>query len=121
IDTVGWVAERDSARSLVEQANTALGDARTKASDFDQEAARARRAAAEGAPPAALLGAALIIGMALGVGVEFVGELRHPRIRDAHEAERVTGVRVLATVRPRPRDPDRMPPSTDRLAPPYFA
>ena len=120
IDTVGWVAERDSARSLVEQANTALGDARTKASDFDQAAARARRAAAEGAPPAALLGAALIIGIALGFGVAFVGELRHPRIRDAHEAERVTGVRVLATVRPRPRDPDRMRRSTDRLAPPYF-
>ena len=120
IDTAGWVAERDSARSLVEQASGALGDARRKASDFDQDAARARRAAAEGAPPAALLGAALIIGIALGFGVAFVGELRHPRISDAHEAERVTGVRVLATVRPRPRDPDRMRRSTDRLMPPYF-
>ncbi|HVE32888.1 MAG TPA: hypothetical protein VNC18_04995 [Gemmatimonadaceae bacterium] len=120
IDTAGWVAERDSARSLVDQASVALGDARSKASDFDQEAARARRAASEGAPPAALLGAALIIGIALGFGVAFIGELRRPRISDAHEAERVTGVRVLATVRPRPRDPDRMRRSTDRLMPPYF-
>lgn len=120
IDTAGWVAERDSARSLVEQANVALGDARNKANDFDKEAAQARKSATSGAPPAALLGAALIIGIALGFGVAFVGELRHPRISDAHEAERVTGVRVLATVRPRPRDPDRMRRASDRLAPPYF-
>ena len=33
IDTASWVAERDSARSLVEQATLALGDARTKAKD----------------------------------------------------------------------------------------
>jgi Mrp family chromosome partitioning ATPase len=120
IDTAGWVAERDSARSLVDQANVALGDARAKANDFDEEAAQARKSANAGAPPAALLGAALTIGIALGFGVAFVGELRHPRISDAHEAERVTGVRVLATVRPRPRDPDRMRRATDRLAPPYF-
>ncbi len=119
-DTASWVAERDSARSLVQQANVALGEARAKANDFDREVARARQAAAAGAPPAALLGAALIIGIALGFGVAFVDELRRPRISDAHEAERVTGVRVLATVQPRPRDPDRMRRSTDRLAPPYF-
>jgi hypothetical protein len=120
IDTAGWVAERDSARSLVDQANVALADSRAKASDFDQEVARARQAAAAGAPPSALLGAALIIGIALGFGIAFVDELRRPRISDAHEAERMTGVRVLATVRPRPRDPDRMRRSTDKLAPPYF-
>jgi Mrp family chromosome partitioning ATPase len=120
IDTASWVAERDSARSLVEQANVALGESRAKAKDFDQEVARARQAAAAGAPPSALLGAAMIIGIALGFGVAFVDELRRPRISDAHEAERATGVRVLATVRPRPRDPDRMRRSTDKLAPPYF-
>jgi Mrp family chromosome partitioning ATPase len=120
IDTAGWVAERDSARSLVDQATLALGDARAKASDFDQAVAKARQAAAAGAPPTALLAAALIIGIAFGFGIAFIDELRHPRISDAHEAERVTGVRVLATVRPRPRDPDRMRRATDRLAPPYF-
>ena len=120
IDTAGWVAERDSARSFVDQATVALGDARAKANDFDQEVAHARQSAAVGAPPAALLGAALIIGIALGFGLAFADELRRPRISDAHEAERVTGVRVLATVQPRPRDPDRMRRSTDKLAPPYF-
>jgi hypothetical protein len=120
VDTASWVAERDSARSLVDQANVALSDSRAKANDFDQEVVRARRTAAAGAPPGALLGAALIIGIALGFGVAFVDELRRPRISDAHEAERVTGVRVLATVQPRPRDPDRMRRSTDKLAPPYF-
>jgi len=120
IDTASWVAERDSARSMLGQATVALGEARAKATDYDREIERARRAATTGTPPAALLGAALMIGIAVGFGVAFVGELRHPRISDAHEAERFTGVRVLATVRPRPRDPDRMRRASDRLAPPYF-
>lgn len=120
IDTAGWVAERDSARSLVDQATAALGEARAKANDFDQERARARQSLTDAAPPVALLGSALIIGVAFGFGLAFADELRRPRISDAHEAERVTAVRVLATVQPRPRDPDRMRRSTDKLAPPYF-
>ena len=120
LDTASWVAERDSAESLVRQAVAALTDARSKSQEFDREQARERAAATGSAPPVALLAAALIIGIALGFGSAFLDELRHPRVSDEHELERVTGSRVLATVRPRPRDPDRDRRLSDRLAPPYF-
>lgn len=120
LDTASWVAERDSARSLVRQATAALSDARSKSGEFDRELARQREAATRSAPPVALLAAALVIGIALGFGSAFFDELRHPRVSDEHELERVTGTRVLATIRPRPRDPDRDRRLSDRMAPPYF-
>jgi len=120
VDTASWVAERDSAASLVQQAVAALADARGKAQEYDRDVTRAREAATRNAPPVALLAAALVIGVALGFGSAFFDELRHPRVSDEHELERVTGSRVLATIRPRPRDPDRDRRLSDRMAPPYF-
>jgi Mrp family chromosome partitioning ATPase len=119
-DTAGWVVERDSAQSLVVQANSALRDARKQAKDFDASAERAREQARFSTPPVALLAAALVIGVALGFGSAFVGEMRHPRVSDEHEVERVTGARVIARVRPRVRDPMRSRRAADRNAPPYF-
>lgn len=119
-DTAGWVAERDSAKSLVQQANTALVDARKQAKDYDDAVARAREEARFSTPPVALLSAALILGVVLGFGSSFFGEMRHPRVGEEHEIERLTGARVLATVRPRKRDPARSRRSADRNAPPYF-
>jgi Mrp family chromosome partitioning ATPase len=120
VDTVAWTAERDSAQSLVSQATTALGDVRTKAGSYDRRVTRAKEEARLDAPPVALLGAALVFGVALGFGAAFVGEMRHPRVGEEHEVERMTGARVLASVRPRPRSPDRKRRSADREAPPYF-
>ena len=120
VDTASWVAERDSAASLVQQAVAALADARAKAQEYDRDVTREREAATRNAPPVALLAAALVIGVALGFGSAFFDELRHPRVSDEHELERVTGSRVLATIRPRPRDPDRDRRLSDRMAPPYF-
>jgi Mrp family chromosome partitioning ATPase len=120
IDTIGWVAERDSARSMVVDADTALINARRRVDDYDRDAARARAAAQANAPPVALLGAALVIGVVLGFGTAFFGEMRHPRISDEHEVERATGVRVLATASRRLRDPNRDRRLADRMAPPYF-
>jgi hypothetical protein len=120
VDTAAWTAERDSAQSLVRQATTALAEVRTKAIDYDRQITRAKEESKLDAPPVALLGAALVFGIALGFGAAFVGEMRHPRISDEHEVERVTGARVLATIRPRPRSPDRKRRSADREAPPYF-
>lgn len=120
VDTGGWVAERDSARSLVSQATTALSQTRVKAKAYDAEAAREKAQAAFNAPPMALLAAALVFGVVLGFGSAFLDEMRHPRVSDEHEVERVTGARVLATIRPRPRDPDRRRRLADKQAPPYF-
>jgi Mrp family chromosome partitioning ATPase len=120
VDTSGWVVERDSAQSLVAEATTALDDARAKGADYVREAARAREEANFNAPPVALLAAALVFGVVLGFGTAFFDELRRPRAGDEHEVERLTGTRVLATIRPRPRNPDRRRRLADRLAPPYF-
>jgi hypothetical protein len=120
VDTAAWIAERDSAQSLVGQASTALKDARSGAREYDRAVVRAREEAKLDAPPVALLAAALIFGIALGFGSAFASELRHPRVSDEHELERMTGARVLATVTPRPRNPDRQRRSADRNAPPYF-
>lgn len=119
-DTSAWIAERDSAQSLVTQATAALTDARQKAEDYDRELARAKQNARLDTPTVALLGAALVIGIALGFGSAFAREVRHPRVGDEHELERVTGARVLATIRPQPRPPERDRRSADRLAPRYF-
>jgi len=119
-DTASWIAERDSARSMVVQAATALGTARDKGRQYDLDRARATQSAALDASPVALLAAALVFGIALGFGSAFVDEMRRPRVSDEHELERITGARVLATVRPRPRQPERMRRASDRNAPPYF-
>ncbi|MGH7619119.1 MAG: hypothetical protein ACREPM_18005 [Gemmatimonadaceae bacterium] len=119
-DTVAWIAERDSAQSLVGQATDALYSTRQKAADYDRDVARARQKATLDTPTAALLAAALVIGIALGFGSAFAGEVRHPRVGDEHELERMTGARVLATIRPHKRMPDRDRRSADRLAPRYF-
>jgi len=120
VDTTAWIAERDSAQSLVSQAEIALTDARGKLSEYNRAAMRAREDSRVEAPPVALLAAAVVFGIALGFGSAFVGEMRHPRVSDEHELERVTGTRVLATVFPRPRNPDRDRRSSDRTLPPYF-
>lgn len=120
VDTASWIAERDSAQSLQTQAASALTAARHKAHDYDVKAAQAREEAKFDTPTVDLLAAALVFGIAAGFAVAFVGELRQPRIADEHEMERVTGSRVLATVTPRVRSPDRLRRASDREAPPYF-
>src|SRR6202000_1945893 len=115
------VAERDTAQSLVNQATATLADSRAKVADYRHAVERARDQASFNAPPVALLGAALVLGVVLGFGVAFLDEMRHPRISgDEHEVERVTGSRVLATTAPRLRHPDRMRRASDKSAPTYF-
>ncbi len=119
-DTTAWIAERDSAQSRLREAASAVIQAREKAREYDRAIARSADEATFTAPPMALLGAALVFGVVLGFGSAFYGEMRRPRVSDEHEVERVTGARVLATIRPRPRNPDRQRRAADRDAPPYF-
>lgn len=120
VDTTAWIVERDSAQARLREAASAVSQARAKAQEYDRAIARAADEANFSAPPMALLGAALVLGVVLGFGSAFYGEMRHPRVSDEHEVERVTGARVLATIRPRPRSPDRQRRASDRDAPPYF-
>src|SRR5262249_7946610 len=119
-DTTAWTAARDSAQSLVVQANAALESVRNKWKDHERELGRANAQAEVDVPPIALLGAALVFGVALGFGSAFLREMRSPRISGDHEVERVTGARVLATVSPQTTIPDRRRRSADRDVPPYF-
>jgi len=47
-----------------------------------------------------MLAAALVFGAMIGFGIALWDEVRRPRIADAHEIERATGVRVLGVIRP---------------------
>jgi len=87
---------------------------------IDAREQRAREIAAARVPPLALLAAAFVFGLVLGFGTALIDELRHPRIADEHEAERVAGVRVLSVIRPRPPAPERQRRQADRNLPPYI-
>jgi len=67
-----------------------------------------------------MLAAALIFGAVIGFGFALIEEVRHPRISDAYEAERSTGIRVLGIISPLPQSPERGRRSSDRAAPPYI-
>jgi hypothetical protein len=65
-----------------------------------------------------MLGAALVFGAMLGFGIALLDEVRRPRVANAYEVERATGMRVLGVVRPLPRSPERGRRASDREGPP---
>jgi Mrp family chromosome partitioning ATPase len=117
-DTAARLRDRDQAQVSYSRDSGALAAARRHSLDIDAREQRAREIATRTLPPLALLAAALVFGSVLGFGTALFDELRHPRIADEHEAERVAGVRVLSVVRPRPPNPDRQRRQADRLIPP---
>ena len=119
-DTAAWIAERDSAQARIALATSELATARRRAEEYDRQAARARDLANFNAPPIALLAAALVFGVIFGFGAALIDELKRPRVGDEHEVERLTGTRVLATIRPRPPDPEKSRRLADKQAPPFF-
>lgn len=120
-DTARRLALRDSARAELAEATARLENARRVVRELDRRAERARELANPlSAPPYAMLASAIVFGMVLGFGAALVQELRRPRIADAHEAERVAGVRVVSVIRPRPPSPERGRRMADRVAPPHI-
>jgi Mrp family chromosome partitioning ATPase len=119
-DTVRRVAARDSLRSAVAMAIAELGRARRTVQELDRRAERAREVSSMSAPPYALLASAIVFGIVLGFGAALLQELRRPRIANKYEAERVTGVRVISVIRPRPPSPERGRRLADRIAPPHI-
>ena len=119
-DTTPFLAARDSARIDFERDSVRLAAARRLVLALDEREQRAREIASRTVPPFALLGSALVLGVALGFGVALFGELRRPRVADEIEAERFAGVRVLSVIRPRPPNPDRQRRQADRMLPPYI-
>lgn len=120
IDTMPRVAHRDSVRRLLDARTRLLDDARRINASVERRAQRARELANVSAPPIALLGASLVIGIAAGFAAALIAEMRRPRIADVREAERATGLRVLAHLRPYEPPPERARRRADRELPPLL-
>jgi Mrp family chromosome partitioning ATPase len=119
-DTTAAAHERDAARSAMALASAQLARQRTVLLQLDAREERARELGNVGASPWAILATAALFGAVLGFGIALYDEVRHPRIADAHEVERATGVRVLGEIRRLPPSPERGRRSTDRLGPTYI-
>jgi Mrp family chromosome partitioning ATPase len=87
---------------------------------IDQESSRARELANVGAPPLAMLAAAIVLALTLGFGASLVIELKMPTIADSREAEQVTGVRVLSVIEPTEVPAERSRRQADVVAPPLI-
>jgi len=119
-DTLQRIAEAGAARAAAAGVANRLARERAELQRLDARETRARELANLGASPPAMLAAALIFGAVIGFGVALVDEIRHPRVADAYEVERATGVRVLGVISPLPPSPERGRRSSDRAAPPYI-
>jgi Mrp family chromosome partitioning ATPase len=104
----------DSLRAADSATQVALDQARKVTAALDKRVERARELANVSAPPIALLAAALVLGAAVGFGVTFGLEVSEPRVADRGEAERLTGARALAVLKPPHPLPERRRRSTDR-------
>jgi Mrp family chromosome partitioning ATPase len=117
VDTMSFVASRDSVARLVDSSRTELARLRGIAVEMDarDEAERARQTPV--APTLAILAAACVLSGVVGFAFAFIGELRHPRVSDATETERVLRTRVLANIEPLPASAERHRRAADRNAP----
>ena len=121
--------------ALVAAAAVAADTVRAVESRLDEtrrinDSLEARRAAVRelrglSIPPLAMLGAALIVGLALGYGTAVVRELRRPTVGDEGEVERLAQARVVIhngsleavrDVRTRRRADKMLPPALDPTA-----
>lgn len=120
VDTLGPLERRDSARARRDAAAAAVELARRENAETDRALREARAQANVLAPPIAILGAALVLGAMLGFAIALVIEISRPRVSDLQEAERVTGTRVLAVIRPRVIPPERARRKADLRLPPLI-
>ncbi|MFL5562354.1 MAG: hypothetical protein ACJ79K_12850 [Gemmatimonadaceae bacterium] len=120
IDTMPRVARRDSIRVMLATRSKMLDDARRTNAAVERRAERARELANVSAPPLALLAASLVIGIAVGFAAVLIAEMRRPHVADVAEAERATGLRVLAQVQSYEPPPERARRRADRELPPLL-
>ena len=120
VDTMGPAQRRDSAQVVRDSATAALVAARHENVVTDRRLREARAQANGLAPPVAILAAALVLGATLGFALSLMIEIVRPRVSDLQEAERVTGARVLAVLRPREIPPERARRKADLRLPPLI-
>jgi hypothetical protein len=120
VDTLGPLQRRDAELARRDSAISALDVARRANVMTDRQLREARAQANVVAPPIAILAAALVLGLTLGFAAALMIEISRPRVSDLQEAERVTGARVLAVVRPREIPPERARRKADLRLPPLI-
>jgi Mrp family chromosome partitioning ATPase len=118
-DTMTAVRLRQSRARDLALVDRLLADAR-RANAALLAAETERRRGTQLAPVPVLVVAAAIIGFAVAFALTLLDEFRSPRIADAAEVERLTGARVVATIRPREIPLDRRRRSVDRMVPPVL-
>ena len=120
VDTLGPLQRRDVSQARRDSVITALDEARRANVITERQLREARAKANVAAPPIAILGASLVLGLTLGFAIALLIEISRPRVSDLQEAERVTGARVIAVVRPREIPPERARRKADLRLPPLI-
>src|SRR5205085_8267551 len=106
-DTMLAIKAREDSRVAANGVATRLARERSELLQLDAREERARELSSVGASPTAILAAALVFGAVIGFGAAFFAEVRHPRVADPDEVERITGVKVFGVVRPLTPNPER--------------
>lgn len=119
-DTLARIKERDDARTAAAGVASRLARERTELMQLDAREERAKDLLLVNPSPSAMLAAALVFGAVLGFGFALLAEVRRPRVADASEAERATGIRVLGVIHPLPKSPERGRREADRAGPQYI-
>lgn len=120
VDTATLIAQRATALQNYTAAVRRVDQVKSKNISIDRESARARDLANVGAPPWAMLAAAMVLALAVGFAASFGTELKGPHIADPREAELVSGARVLTVIRPPEVVVERSRRQADVEAPPLI-
>ncbi|MBA3644720.1 MAG: hypothetical protein H0W63_00940 [Gemmatimonadaceae bacterium] len=120
VDTLRYLTDRAVALTQLETADAEIGKVRAQNLRVDAQHDHARDLANLGAPPWAMLAAALVLAAALGFAGSLAVELRRPHVADAREAEKVSGERVLTVIGPVTTVVERGRRQADASAPPLI-
>jgi Mrp family chromosome partitioning ATPase len=120
VDTIKLVAQRTTAQQNYTAAAAQLDQINQKNTRIDRESAHARELANVGAPPWAMLAAAVVLALAVGFAASFGTELKRPHIADPREAEQISGSRVLTVIKPPEVVVERSRRQADVEAPPLI-
>lgn len=119
-DTLASAKARDDAKVAAAGVAGRLARERAELVQLDAREERAQDLLNVSPSPSAMLASALVFGAMLGFGFALFAEVRRPRVADASEAERATGVRVLGVIHPLPKSPERGRREADKAGPQYI-
>ena len=119
-DTAKLLVQRATLQQNYTAAARQADQINNKNARIDRESAHARELANVGAPPWAMLAAAVVLALAVGFAASFGTELKRPHIADSREAEQVSGARVLTVIRPPEVVVERSRRQADVEAPPLI-